>query len=197
MARPREFDTHDAIQKATHVFWEKGYLEASLPDLLDGMGLTRGSLYKAFKDKKNLFLLVLEQYNEDAVGAARACLTDKDVPDGRGRILSLFAGLYAAVAAGDTRGCLLCSAAAGFEMSDPDVAAAVEKGMQGIREGLEAALNASPVHAVRSASDRTALANVLLTHYIGLRVLARSRMPLGIVEQSVDSVARLLEVDRP
>ena len=196
MARPREFSTQDAIKKATAVFWEKGYLEASLPDLLDGMGLTRGSLYKAFKDKKNLFLLVLEHYEEEAVGAARKRLTDASVPDGRERILSLFAGLYAAVAAGDTRGCLLCSAAAGFEMSDPEIAAAVETGMAGIREGLEAALHASPVHGAWAEQDRKALANVLLTQYIGLRVLARSRMPLGIVEQSVESVARLLGMER-
>lgn len=195
MARPREFDTDDAIRKATAVFWEKGYLDASLPDLLEGMGLTRGSLYKAFKDKKNLFLLVLAHYDDEAVGAAKARLTNASVPDGRDRIVSLFAALYAAVAAGDTRGCLLCSAAAGFEMSDPDIAAAVEKGMSGIREGLEAALRASPVHAGLPETEQRALANVLLTQYIGLRVLARSRMPLGIVEQSIESIARLLEVE--
>ena len=45
------------------VFWQKGYEDASLPDLLEGMGLTRGSLYKAFKDKKSLFLKVLERYD--------------------------------------------------------------------------------------------------------------------------------------
>lgn len=196
MARPREFDTDDAIKKATAVFWEKGFLEASLPDLLDGMGLTRGSLYKAFKDKKNLFLLVLEQYEEEAVGAAKARLTDAHVPDGRKRILSLFAALCAAVAAGDTRGCLLCSAAAGFEMSDPEIAGAVEKGMRGIRDGFEAALRASPTHSSLPDTERKALANVLLTQYIGFRVLARSRMPLGILEQSVQSVARLLDMDR-
>ncbi|WP_298916647.1 TetR/AcrR family transcriptional regulator [uncultured Roseobacter sp.] len=195
MARPREFKTDDAIKKAANVFWEKGYLEASLPDLLDGMGLTRGSLYKAFKDKKTLFLLVLAHYEDEAVGAAKACLTDSSVPDGRDRILSLFAALCAAVAAGDTRGCLLCSAAAGYEMSDPDIAAAVEKGMSGIREGLEAAMNDSPLHAGIPDVERRAIANVLLTQYIGLRVLARSRMPLGIVEQSVDSIRRLLEMD--
>ncbi|WP_300010711.1 TetR/AcrR family transcriptional regulator [uncultured Roseobacter sp.] len=195
MARPREFDTQDAIKKATAVFWEKGFLEASLPDLLDGMGLTRGSLYKAFKDKKNLFLLVLEHYEEEAVGAAKARLTDAHVPDGRARILSLFAALCAAVAAGDTRGCLLCSAAAGFEMSDPEIAEAVEKGMRGIRDGFEAALCASPTHRALPDTERKALANVLLTHYIGLRVLARSRMPLGILEQSVESVARLLDME--
>ena len=67
MARPREFEPEEAIQKAMQVFWEHGYEGASLPDLLAGMGLTRGSLYKAFKDKKSLFLLVLDRYEMSAV----------------------------------------------------------------------------------------------------------------------------------
>lgn len=41
------------------VFWTHGYEGAPLRDLLDGMGLTRGSLYKAFTDKKTLFPHVL------------------------------------------------------------------------------------------------------------------------------------------
>ena len=47
MARPREFEIDDALQDAMAVFWRKGYDGASLPDLLDGMGIARGSLYKA------------------------------------------------------------------------------------------------------------------------------------------------------
>ncbi|WP_299970133.1 TetR/AcrR family transcriptional regulator [uncultured Roseobacter sp.] len=197
MARPRAFDTEDALRRATDVFWEKGYLDASLPDLLDGMGLTRGSLYKAFKDKKSLYLMVLARYEAEAVGAAQARLTDSTVPDGRERIIGLFDALRKAVAHGDTRGCLLCSAAAGTEMSDPEIAAAVEAGLTGIRDGLTAALAASPVHAAWSEPAREALANALLTHYIGLRVLARSRLPLGIVEQAATSATRLLTMDQP
>ena len=197
MARPREFKTDDAIEKATAVFWEKGYEEASLPDLLDGMGITRGSLYKAFKDKKNLFLLVLAHYEDQAVGAAKAQLMDSSIPDGRDRILDLFSGLHRAVLQGDTRGCLLCSVASSFEMSDPEIAQAIEHGLMGIREGLEEAINSSPAHVWRSREDKRALANVLLTQYIGLRVLARSRLNLGVVEHSEQSVAALLNVDRP
>lgn len=196
MARPREFDPGEALKRATRVFWEKGYEEASLPDLLEGMGLTRGSLYKAFKDKKTLYLLVLAQYEDEAVGAAKAGLSDATVPDGRDRILALFEAVSGAVAAGDTRGCLLCSAAAGFEMSDPDIAAAVERGMSGIRDGLETALRASVAHSTLPPDALRALANTLLTQYIGLRVLARSRMSLGVVEQSKDSIARILKLGR-
>ncbi len=193
MARPREFETADAVQSATDVFWEKGYHEASLPDLLEGMGLTRGSLYKAFKDKKTLFLFVLEHYEDKEVRAAQARLSDATVQDGRARILSLFEEVAAAVRAGDHRGCLLCTAAAGFEMSDPEIAAAVQKGLDGIRTGLETALRASPAHQGLGDAALRASANVLLTQYIGLRVLARSQLPLGVVEQSVAGVARLLD----
>ena len=80
MARPRSFDIEDALEKAMHVFWEHGYEGASLPDLLDGMGLTRGSLYKAFTDKKTLFMQVLERYERQAVQAGVAMLNDPSVP---------------------------------------------------------------------------------------------------------------------
>ncbi|WP_246642224.1 TetR family transcriptional regulator [Rhizobium laguerreae] len=34
------------------VFWRRGFHDASLPDLLDGMEISRGSFYKAFVDKR-------------------------------------------------------------------------------------------------------------------------------------------------
>ncbi|NJM33970.1 MAG: hypothetical protein HC850_03830 [Rhodomicrobium sp.] len=58
MARPREFDTDEAIEKAMQVFWEKGH-GAALPDLLGGMEIARGSFYKAFSDKKSVYLMAL------------------------------------------------------------------------------------------------------------------------------------------
>ena len=67
MARPREFDLDHALESAMLVFWEHGFEGASLPDLLDGMGITRGSLYKAFEDKKALFLKAMELYENKHV----------------------------------------------------------------------------------------------------------------------------------
>lgn len=192
MARPREFDIDDAVRKAADVFWEKGYEEASLPDLLDGMGLTRGSLYKAFGDKKSLYLRVLKYYEMAAVDRAVARLTDPYVPDGRRRILGLFKAVVQAVDAGDRRGCILCTAATGSEMSDPEIASAVQTGLRRIRDAMDHALAASVLHRGLSTPKRAVLANVLLTQYIGLRVLARSCLPLGIVEQSSQGVEAIL-----
>ncbi len=52
----------EALNAAMSAFWEHGYEATSMDDLLTVMGLTKGSLYKAFGDKHNLFLLSLQDY---------------------------------------------------------------------------------------------------------------------------------------
>jgi AcrR family transcriptional regulator len=62
MARPREFDRELALERATDVFWAKGYASTSTEDLLGAMGIGRQSLYNAFGDKRALYLEALERY---------------------------------------------------------------------------------------------------------------------------------------
>ncbi len=62
--RPRAFDTGVALEKAMHVFWQKGYDAASMADLTAAMGINPPSLYAAFGNKESLFLRVLERYAE-------------------------------------------------------------------------------------------------------------------------------------
>jgi TetR/AcrR family transcriptional repressor of nem operon len=193
MARPREFETDDALEGAMQVFWQFGYQDASLPDLLDGMGLTRGSLYKAFKDKKNLFLLVLNRYETENVDAAVAMLKDQSVKDGQNRILSVFASILEAVAKGDHRGCLLCTTTGSAAADDPDIAQVVQDGLIKMQDGFEYALSQSPKLAGQSQESRRLLANTLLTQYIGLRMLVRSQLPLGVLEKSIEGIDTLLD----
>lgn len=192
MARPREFQTEDALEKAMQVFWTYGYEDASLPNLLDGMGLTRGSLYKAFKDKKNLFLLVLDRYETAAVDGAVHLLTDVEIKDGAQRITTLFSGIVRAADAADHRGCLLCTAAAGSAVDDPEISQLVHRGLAKIRGGFAAALHDAPSLNALSSDARHRLAGVLLTQYIGLRVLVRSRLSLGVLEEGVQGVENIL-----
>lgn len=192
MARPREFEPAEAVEKAMQVFWQHGYEDASLPDLLTGMGLTRGSLYKAFKDKKNLFLLVLDRYETAVVDAGYALLTNADIPDGKDRILQMFKGVVAAVAKGDHRGCLLCTAASGSAADDPEIAKAVHGGLSKLQNGFLLAVRDAPSLSELSKGEQVRLADSLLTQYIGLRVLARSRLPLGVLDHAAKSVEDIL-----
>ena len=74
--RPRGFDELEALEKATQVFWSKGYDGATIDVLVGEMGLGRPSLYAVFGDKRTLFLRVLRAYAEKkGAGAAKALLS--------------------------------------------------------------------------------------------------------------------------
>lgn len=61
MARPRNFDEDDVIDRAAAAFGRLGYAACSVDDLVDATGLQRGSLYKVFGSKRGLFEQVLRK----------------------------------------------------------------------------------------------------------------------------------------
>ena len=60
--RPLSFDRDLALERAMHVFWQRGYEAASISELTAAMGITAPSLYTAFGDKERLFLEAIERY---------------------------------------------------------------------------------------------------------------------------------------
>ena len=62
VGRPKEFDREQALKQALQVFWEKGYVLASVGDLCGAMKINAPSLYAAFGNKRRLFLEALEFY---------------------------------------------------------------------------------------------------------------------------------------
>ena len=80
MARPREFDMDVALDAAMSTFWTQGYDATSMTDLVEATGLQKGSIYKAFEDKHDLFVKSLTRYLEGAHKAMHAALTEADSP---------------------------------------------------------------------------------------------------------------------
>ena len=64
MARPKEFDPEDALDKAMQQFWAKGYHDTSIRDLVDRTGVNYYGLYAAFENKRGLFLAALDRYRD-------------------------------------------------------------------------------------------------------------------------------------
>src|ERR1700759_4181891 len=80
--RPRSFDERDALQKATQVFWSKGYDGVTIDDLVAGMGVGGPSLYAVFGAKRAIFLRVLKAYAEQkGASAAKAPLSPQSLRD--------------------------------------------------------------------------------------------------------------------
>lgn len=61
MARPRAFDESEVLLRSKELFAAQGYNGTSIDDLVKATGLLRGSLYKAFGSKRNLFERLFSQ----------------------------------------------------------------------------------------------------------------------------------------
>jgi len=74
--RPRGFNQEEALNRAMHVFWQKGFEGASLNDLTTAMGIQPPSLYKAFGNKQALFEKALARYLAGPVAFMHGALNE-------------------------------------------------------------------------------------------------------------------------
>jgi TetR/AcrR family transcriptional repressor of nem operon len=120
MARPREFDRETALQRATEVFWAKGYAATSTEDLVAAMGIGRQSLYNAFGDKQSLYLEALERYQQaTTLGHVQRLKAPASPLAG---IEALLLGLIAEDDAQRAMGCMGVGAVSEFGAADPALA---------------------------------------------------------------------------
>jgi AcrR family transcriptional regulator len=77
MARQREFEEEEVIDKVVQVFWRQGYEGTSLEDLLKATGLKKSSLYNAFRSKSDLYRLATQRYYAKYLGFQEAALAEK------------------------------------------------------------------------------------------------------------------------
>ena len=95
-----------ALEKATQVFWAKGYDGVTIDDLVAGMGVGRPSLYSVFGDKRTIFLRVLKDYAErKGALAAKALLSPGTLRDSVGAFMRN--AVETATEKGSAPGCLL------------------------------------------------------------------------------------------
>jgi TetR/AcrR family transcriptional repressor of nem operon len=200
MARPREFDIDEALERAMNVFWTKGYEGASLQDLLDAMSIARGSLYKAFRDKRSIYLAALDHYDRTEVQRAVDVLRDRSTGDGAARIrLFLEDARAAVIRRHDRRGCFLCNAAVDRAPMDAGIQAKVLAMMKRMESAVAAALSECKQAAQWPAKRRSRTALTLINAYWGLRVLARSGSPakdLAVVIRTTMQGCGLMMDDR-
>jgi TetR/AcrR family transcriptional repressor of nem operon len=175
MSRPREFDLDDAVSKATQAFLARGYEGTSMGDLTEAMGIEKGSLYKAFNDKRSLYLEGLRRYlaaghdkfklalggHADAVDAIYAVLTAATTPCN---------------AAQGATGCLAVSAMGELAPHDDEIRAMLDAHWARVGDLLTNTLSlgqrAGQVRNDRPAADLAALLVRLLS---GIAVHARQR----------------------
>ncbi len=104
--RPRSFNEGAALDKATQVFWLKGYDGVTVDDLVAGMGVGRPSLYSIFGSKRKIFLRVLHTYAErKGANVAKALFSSQSLRESLASFLRY--AVTSATEEGSASGCLL------------------------------------------------------------------------------------------
>lgn len=169
----KSFNLDEALARATKVFWAKGYAVTSMTDLVEGMGINKGSLYNAFGSKKELFTRALLRYDQDNRQSMLAQLEALDDPIVA--ITRLFDSLIAeSIADPEKKGCLLVNTA----LELPNQTADVQEIIGAVIADFEAFFQRQiKLGQKRSVISKKVKANdtakSLLSLLFGLRVLAR------------------------
>jgi len=171
--RPREFDLDDAVRDALDVFRHRGYHGASMVDLLAGTKLSRGSLYKAFPDKRALFFAAFDLYAREALERLREKLAVGDAREGIRTALLHYA--HVSAQACYQKGCLITTATGELLPDDNEARARVEAYYERMRALLAEAVRRGQAEGlIDPRADAEALARYLQTIIQGLRFVAKT-----------------------
>jgi TetR/AcrR family transcriptional repressor of nem operon len=184
MARPREFDTLDALDRAMELFWTKGYEATSLQDLIDGMTVSKSSFYDTFGSKHDLYVMSLGRYIETVLAGAVARL-ESDEP-GHQAILGVFDRLVRELTTpAGARGCFLDNGAVELALDDAQVRRQVETGRVRLTRAFRRAVRRGQADGSIAGHDSRALSRYLMNVRHGLIVTAKTRPRRRSLEATV------------
>jgi len=191
--RPREFDIDTALDKAARVFRERGYHATSIADLTEAMELASGSVYKAFKDKRAVFLAAFDR--EGKIRGEKLRRIVSSAKTGRDRVRSALI-FYAEFSYGmeGKRGCLVVGSAAELATFDAEIAQRVTASLHKtealmvdlIRQGQED-------RSIPATIDRESTARLMLCVLQGMRVVGKTGRSRADMTAVADAALKLLD----
>ena len=190
MARPREFDTTQALDRAMRVFWAQGFEATSLCDLLGAMGLSKSSLYETFGSKHELYLATLDHYNRTVTTTQVAAVIAAHASPKAG-IAAVFHGLIDSMVKSQSGccGCFVANSAVEVAPHDPAAARRVCDGLDHVESAFcEALGRARAAGEIPDHRDTQALARYLNSSLNGLMVMAKARPE----RRALEDVARIV-----
>lgn len=174
MARTKEFNEDQALDKAVEIFWHKGYNGTSAQDLVTHLGLSRSSLYDTFGDKQKLFSKALRRYQQKGQDSVIELLEkSENVKDTF--ILIFKQAVLESLEDRITKGCFMVNSAVELAMHDTEIAHIVGDNQKVMEEVFyKAVKKGQEAGQISTQLEARLLARFIFNNYSGIRVLARA-----------------------
>lgn len=193
MARTKDFDETEVLDKAICLFWHKGYNGTSMQDLVDGLGISRSSLYDTYGDKHSLFVKALERYQQ--AGAKRMYEVVNKATSAKEAISQLLE-LITADLVNDKqhKGCFVVNAEVEVAPHDVDVSNIICKNEQMIESlFVQAIQHGQQTGEIDSKKDVRALARFIVNTVKGIRVSAKTITDHSFFEDIIRTTVSVLD----
>ncbi|MBO9634839.1 MAG: TetR/AcrR family transcriptional regulator [Chitinophagaceae bacterium] len=190
--RPKTFDPEEILDKAVPVFWAKGYEAASTDELLEAMGIGKGSFYLAFKGgKKELFEKALLRYRQQQmISFEQEMLHHDDPVEG---IKHLFRSIATTTKSIHLNGCLFGNSIAELSNSDPLLMKKASNWLLQLEKIFyKSIIAAQKKNTLSKKHDPELLARQLITIWNGLGITRRMYPDNKILSQLIESQLSIL-----
>jgi TetR/AcrR family transcriptional regulator, transcriptional repressor for nem operon len=192
MARLREFDIDEVLEATIDAFWERGYEATSLADLMKVTGLQKGSIYKAFGDKRSLFLKALQCYLDRVYSLSRKALSNSSPHRAIESWFQLLVDL--AVKPETSKGCFAVNSSIEMAPHDPEVAKMLEVQYDRIGKLLETAIAKGQKNSIfRQDLSAKELRQILIVAANGVLASSRTAFLRSDLPAVTESILALLK----
>ena len=183
----------EGLDRAMDLFWEKGYYDVSVDELVSRTGLYRAAVYGEFGSRQKLFEASLRRYRERIVAVYFAELEGPDA--GLADIERFFVTIFRAAAGPQKRmGCLMVTTASEVSPHIRSVARIVSTYLDELRALFRQALiNARQRRELGPRIDVDQVADYLVGSVLGLWTLARSRASASALQHYVEGVLTFVD----
>jgi TetR/AcrR family transcriptional repressor of nem operon len=193
MARTKDFDEDEVLAKAVRLFWHQGYNGTSMQDLVDGLGISRSSLYDTYGDKHTLFIKALESYKEAGANNMQAIIDHSaSAKEAIKKLLEMT--ISDLVCDQQHKGCFLVNAAVEVAPHDPEVNNMICQNDQQI-EGFfyDAIRKGQGTGEISNKQDARALARFIFNTMKGIRVSAKATSDKSIFDDIIKLALTVLD----
>lgn len=196
MARQREFDEQNVIETATNLFWKKGYNAVSTQDLIHAFGISRSSMYGAYKDKRNLFIVALKHYRETASQGMIDALNEKNAF--KTTIAQLLNQIIKdTISDCDNKGCFIVNTAIELAPHDNEILEIIQENRKNIISALKTSIERGiATGELTTDQNPESLANYFYNLINGLRVDAKVHKNKSNYKEIVEIAISVLD-NRP
>ena len=193
MARPREFDPQDVLKTAIQLFWEKGYYDGSVDEVVKRSGVAKYGIYGTFGTKRELFMKALTQFAADRHRDIQRPIRQPDasLPE----IRAFFKDAPKLMTPeNDPHGCLITNTGIELGLKDPEIRDFVMEFFRDTAEVLKHCLTrAVEKGELDTSKDIAELAPYLATEFRAALMLAASGYSRRDIQRHLSVAIQVLE----